>query len=291
MRAPTNGIELEYETHGDPADPALVLVGGLGVQLVWWNPEFLQAFVDRGFHVVVLDNRDVGLSTKVETDVDVMEAIGAALQGGPVDAPYLIPDMAADVWGLLDHLGVDRAHLFGASMGGMIVQQMAIDHPDRVLTLTSVMSTTGDPDVGAPRPEAVATMLESDPPEREAFVEHATANTRVINPGEHFDEEWVRTRHGLAFDRCFCPEGVERQLLAILASPSRCPGLRGLDLPSLVIHGELDPLITISGGERTAECLRGSEFLRLDQMGHDLPSYYWATVIHHVTALASRSAA
>ena len=229
--------------------------------------------------MIRFDNRDVGLSTRVDPEVDVMAAIGAALQGGPVDAPYTLADMAADAWGLLDHLGLERAHLFGVSMGGMIVQQMAIDRPERTASLVSAMSTTGDPDVGAPTPEAVALMLESDPTEREAYVEHSVRASRVINPGSHFDEDWVRERHALAFDRAFHPEGTARQLLAILASPSRCAGLRRLDVPSLVIHGDVDTLVTFSGGERTAECLRGSELLVMEDAGHDLPRYYWATIV------------
>src|SRR6056297_59907 len=148
MRAPTNGIELEYETFGDPQDPTLLLVHGLGAQLVSWHPDFCEGLVDRGFHVIRFDNRDVGLSTKIEdADVDMVAVMMQAFSGGPIEAPYELSDMADDAWGLLDHLDIERAHLMGASMGGMIVQQMAIARPDRVLSLTSHMSTTGDPDV------------------------------------------------------------------------------------------------------------------------------------------------
>lgn len=290
MRAPSNGIEIEYETFGDPADPTLLLVHGLGAQLVSWHVDFCQGLVDRGFHVVRFDNRDVGLSTKIEDHgTDVVATILAAMGGQPFEAPYLLPAMAADAVGLLDHLGVERAHVMGASMGGMIVQQMAIDHPERVQSLVSHMSTPGDPDVGQPTPEAVSVLLEAAPAEREANIDKAVEDSRLLSGPVHADDEWARERAGLSYDRCYYPEGVSRQLLAILASPSRSAGLRALDVPSLVIHGDIDPLIDISGGERTAECLRGSEFLRLEDCGHDLPRYYWGTVIQHVTALASRA--
>ena len=291
MRAATNGIEIEYETFGDPADPTLLLVHGLGAQLLSWHPDFCEGLVDRGFHVVRFDNRDVGLSTKIDGgDTDVVASMMAAFSGGPVDAPYVLADMVADAWGLLDHMGVERAHLMGASMGGMIVQQMAIDRPERTLSLTSHMSTTGDPDVGQPSAEAVSLLLAESPAEREAYIEREVANARFLSGPVHADDDWAREKAALAYDRCFYPEGVGRQLLAVLVSPPRSPGLRGLDVPALVVHGEIDPLIDISGGERTAECLEGSEFLRLEDTGHDLPRYYWASVIQHVTALASRAA-
>jgi pimeloyl-ACP methyl ester carboxylesterase len=291
MRAKTNGVELEYETFGDPDGPTLLLVHGLGAQMVSWHVDLCQGFADRGFHVVRFDNRDVGLSTKIEDHgTDVIEAMMAALSGGPVDAPYLLEDMARDAFGLLDHLGVEQAHLMGASMGGMIVQQMALDHPGRVLSLTSHMSTTGDPDVGQPTPEAITVMLTAAPAEREANIAQAVENSRFLAGPVHYDDDWARERATLSYDRCYYPDGVSRQLLALLASPSRSAGLRRLDLPALVIHGEIDPLIDISGGERTAECLAGSEFLRLEDSGHDLPRYFWGTVIQHVTALAARAA-
>jgi pimeloyl-ACP methyl ester carboxylesterase len=291
MHAPANGIELEYETFGDPEDPPLLLVMGLGAQLVWIHPDFCQDLVERGFYVIRFDNRDVGLSTRItDHHIDVLASIAGLLQGKEVEAPYTLLDMAADAWGLCDHLGLDRVHLFGVSMGGMIVQQMAIDRPGNVASLTSVMSTTGDPDVGQPLPEALAALIEPTPTEREAYHEQALASGRVLAGTEYIDEDWILERNALAFDRGLNPEASAAHLLALLVSPSRSAGLRALDLPSLVIHGEADPLVTISGGERTAECLRGSEFLRLEGMGHDLPRYFWATVIHHVVALAARSA-
>jgi len=292
MRTAANGIEIEYETFGDAADPTLLLVHGIGAQLVSWHPDLCQGFVDRGFHVVRFDNRDVGSSTKIDDhQIDVMAAILGAFSGGPIEAPYTLADMASDAWALLDHLGAARAHLFGHSMGGMIVQQMAIDQPERVATLTSHGSTTGDPDVGQPTAEAAAMLLAPAPAGREANIEVSVEQSRFLGGPVYVDEEWNRERAAMSFDRCYDPDGVTRQFLAILASPSRSAGLRALDLPALVAHGEIDPLIDISGGERTAECLRGSEFLRLDDAGHPLPHYYWASMIQHITALAARSAA
>jgi pimeloyl-ACP methyl ester carboxylesterase len=256
---------------------------------VWWNPEFCQSLADRGFQVIRFDNRDVGLSTKVDTHIDVLASIVGLLQGQDVEAPYTLLDMSADAWGLCDALGLGRVHLVGLSMGGMVVQQMAIDEPSRVASLTSLMSTTGDPDVGQPEPEALAVLLAAPPTDREAYLESAVVSGRILAGPEHCDEGWIRERSALSFDRCFHPDGGSNQMLALLISPSRSAGLRGLDVPALVIHGEIDPLVTISGGERTAECLRGSEFLRLEDMGHDLPRYYWATVIHHIVALAARA--
>jgi pimeloyl-ACP methyl ester carboxylesterase len=290
MRAASNGIELDYETHGDPADPPLLLVAGLGCQSVWWPRDLVQSFVDRGFFVVTFDNRDVGLSTKIPTHIDLMAAVAGYLQGHPIEAPYRLSDMAADAWGLCDAIGIERAHILGASMGGMIVQEMAIAAPERVLSLTSVMSTTGDPDVGQPTPDAVAVLLTPPAPDRAAYLEQSLEAGRFLAGPVHCDDDLILARNAAAFDRCFHPDGQTAQLLAIVTSQPRTEALRAIDVPSLVVHGEIDPLVVISGGERTAEALRGSTFLRLEDMGHDIPRYYWATIIEHVTAMAARTA-
>lgn len=288
-RAASNGIELEYETFGDPADPTLLCISGLGGQLVSYDEAFCLGFVDRGFHVVRFDNRDVGLSTKIDVELDLMASIVAALSGGPADAPYHLADMADDAVGLLDHLGVDEAHILGVSMGGMIAQSVAIRHPQRTRTLTSIMSTTGDPDVGTPRPDILPLLLEPAPTERAAYIERQVAMSRAIGSPEAFEEDRARVRAATEYDRCFHPAGVGRQFLAIVSSGSRTAALRDLDVPTLVIHGDADPLVDVSGGERTAEVIDGAELLILEGMGHDLPTTYWARVISAVTALASRA--
>jgi pimeloyl-ACP methyl ester carboxylesterase len=293
MHTTANGIEIAYETLGDPSDPALLLVMGLGAQMISWDDEWCQGLVDRGFYVIRYDNRDVGLSTKVPVDegVDAAEIVAGLLGGTLSDAPYLLDDMAADGIGLLDALGIERAHVVGASMGGMIAQAIAIAAPHRVASLTSIMSTTGDPDVGQPSPDVLPLLLAPTPTEREAYIADAVEGSRAISSPEHFDADRAANLAARAYDRCFYPRGVVNQLVAIVASPSRSDGLRQLDLPALVVHGTEDPLVTPSGGERTAEVIPGAELLMLEGMGHDLPTYYWAQVIEAITSVAARSSA
>lgn len=289
-RAAVNGIELEYETFGEPGDPPLLLVMGLGAQMVSWDVDFCEALVGRGFFVIRFDNRDVGLSTKIDSPApDLLSAITAALAGETPSAPYLMSDMAGDAWGLLDHLGIERAHIVGASMGGMIVQAMAIEQPERVLSLTSIMSMTGELPYGEPKPEVIPLLLQAAPSEREANIEHNLEASRVISSPEFFDEDRARRRHELAFDRCYYPKGLENQILAIAASGSRDEALRKLDVPALVMHGTEDPLVTPSGGEHTAEVLRGSELMMFEGMGHDLPAHYWSQIIDAICSVAARA--
>jgi pimeloyl-ACP methyl ester carboxylesterase len=289
--APSNGIEIAYETHGDPGDEPLLLVMGLGSQLLSWPIEMVDALVDRGFFVVRYDNRDVGLSTKLGTSdhIDFMATFLQAAEGKPIEVPYKLTDMAADGIGLLDHLGIGSAHIVGVSMGGMIVQTMAIEHPTRVRSLTSIMSTTGDPDVGTPTSEARAALLTPVQTEREAAIARAVETSRVIGSPDHFDERASRKRHEEAYDRCFNPAGVARQLLGIMASGSRAEELQRLDVPTLVIHGAVDPLVTLSGGERTAALIPGAELLVIDDMGHDLPLALVPQIVDAITTHVARS--
>ncbi len=287
--ATANGIELAYETMGDPADPALLLIMGLGSQMVSWDDEFCQGLLDRGFFVIRFDNRDVGLSTKVDTDVDVMVAVMTVLSGGEYEAPYDLWDMAEDAITVLDALGVDQAHVVGASMGGMIAQALAIKHPERVRSLTSIMSTTGDPDVGQPNPEVIPVLLQAPPVERVAAIAQKVEVWRTISGPEFFDEDRARIRSTVEVDRCLYPAGVGHQLLAIMVSGSRSDALRHLDRPTLVIHGDVDPLVNVTGGERTADVVPGAELLILEGMGHDLPMIYWPQITEAITALAIRS--
>jgi pimeloyl-ACP methyl ester carboxylesterase len=283
-------VELYYEAMGDGDGVPLLLVMGLGAQLVSWPDEFCMALCDRGFRVVRFDNRDVGLSTKFDDQpVDVLAAITTGLRGEPVAAPYLLSDMASDAAVVLDAVGWADAHIVGASMGGMIAQAFALAYPQRTRTLTSIMSTTGDHDVGQPHPEVLSVLTEAAPDERDAVIEQAVVSSQLIGSPGLVDEEQVRERAGRAYDRCYYPVGVGRQLVAILASPSRSDGLRELDKPALVIHGEVDPLVDPSGGRRTAEVLPDAELLMLPGMGHDLPESLWPQVVEAITALAARS--
>jgi len=288
--APVNGIEIGYETHGDPTGEPLLLVMGLGVQLIGWPIELCDALVDRGFFVVRYDNRDTGLSTKFSNvGGDFITSFLKASQGEPVEVAYRLTDMAADGMALLDHLGIDSAHIVGASMGGMIAQTMAIEHPARVRTLTSIMSTTGEQGIGQPTPEAMEILIRPAATTRDAAIEASVAASRVIGSPEHFDEDVARQRATAAYDRCFNPAGIARQLLAILASGSRAEALAQLDVPTVVIHGDRDLLVTPSGGERTAELVPGAELLVLEGMGHDLPPAMLGQVVEAITSLAART--
>ena len=287
-----NGIELCCETFGDPGGEPLLLVMGLGAQMITWPIELCEALADRGFLVVRYDNRDVGRSTKFhDVGGDFMTSFLAAAQGEPIEVPYRLSDMAADAAGLLDALGIESAHVVGASMGGMIAQTIAIEHPARVRTLTSIMSTTGEPEVGQPTPEAMEMLLRPAPTTREEAIEASLASWKVIGGSAHFDEERVRTQAAAAYDRCFNPAGTARQLLAIVASGSRADELRALTVTTLVIHGDQDPLVTPSGGERTAELVPGATLLMIPGMGHDLPLAMLPQIVDAITALAARSAA
>lgn len=293
------GIELEYETFGSHDDPTLLLVMGFTAQLIAWDDRFCQALADRGLRVVRFDNRDCGLSTTFDgQSVDPGAVMSARLSGSPVpDVPYDLSDMAADAIGLLDHLGVRRAHVMGASMGGMIVQTMAIEHAARVTSMVSVMSMPGDPAVGRPTPEAMTALLAPPPSERDAFID-ASERSKVWASKRHVDVERLRSNAARSFDRSFYPEGAARQLAAIYASGDRSERLAAVDVPTLVIHGRDDTLIDPSGGVRTAELIPGAHLLLLADMGHDLPEPLWPTivdaVVSHVTvnetAVAATSA-
>jgi pimeloyl-ACP methyl ester carboxylesterase len=265
-------VELEYETVGSPADPTVLLVMGFTAQLIGWPDSFCGMIADHGFHVVRFDNRDCGLSTKLDgVVVDTDAVVAAALGGGSVpDVPYTLSDMALDAVGLLDHLGVESAHVVGASMGGMIAQTIAIEHPSRVRSLTSVMSVTGEPEFGQPTPEAAGVLLAPPIADREGYIE-GSARYAVWQSKRWFDAKRVRENAARDFDRSFYPEGGPRQLAAIYASGSRADALRELRTPTLVIHGTDDTLLQPDGGRRTAELVPGASLVMVSDMGHDLP--------------------
>ena len=289
-RTAANGIEIEYETFGSKDDPTLLLIMGLGAQLIAWEEGFCRLIADRGFHVVRYDNRDVGLSTKLEDAPPV--DLAAALTGDASSAPYLIDDMADDAAGLLDALGVEKAHVVGASMGGMIAQAFAIKYPQRTLSLCSIMSTTGDRSVGQPTPEAMEKLLRPPAQSKEEYIESSVDSWKVIgSPGELFDEEKVRRRAAQTWDRSYYPMGVARQLVAILSSPDRTDELCKLDVPTVVIHGEVDPLVTPSGGEATAKACPNAELVVVPGMGHDLPEPRWPMIVDAIVKNTERAKA
>jgi pimeloyl-ACP methyl ester carboxylesterase len=283
-RARADGVEIAYDTMGSPADPTVVLIMGLGGQLIEWDPAFCQVIVDAGYQVVRLDNRDAGLSTHLDVEVDAMAAIAAVGAGERPELPYRLPDMAADVVAVLDDLGVERAHVVGASMGGMIAQTVAIEHRARVRTLVSIMSTTGEPHVGAPTAAALAALFGPPARNRAEAQDHKVHHARTWGSKDVVDEERLRRIAGALWDRGVDPQGTARQLAAIMASGSRADGLRALDVPTLVIHGTIDELVQPSGGERTAELVPDAKLLMIERMGHDLPVPFWPQVTGAILA-------
>jgi pimeloyl-ACP methyl ester carboxylesterase len=285
--AHANGIDLEYVTEGDPSGQPLLLVMGLGAQLIAWPQGFVDGLIERGFFVIRYDNRDCGLSTKFEG----LPEITALFGGDTSSAPYRVEDMADDAAALLSELGVERVHVVGASMGGMIAQALVIHHPSRFLSACSIMSTTGDRSVGAPTGEAMTALLRPVATTREEAIEASVDGSRVIgSPKYPSDEALLRERAGAAFDRCYCPEGTARQLAAVLSSPDRTEGLRGVRMPFLVIHGEDDPLVTMSGGVATAAVVPDAELLLVPGMGHDLPEALWSDFVEAIAANAALAA-
>ena len=285
---PVNDIEICYESFGDADAPPLLLVMGLGAQMTLWSPGFVSELLERGFRVIRFDNRDVGLTTKTDgPPPDVMAMYAAFAAGQPIEAPYTLSLLAADAVGLLDALEIPAAHIVGASMGGMIVQTIAIEHPDRVLSLTSIMSTTGHTEVGQPDPESMMALLTPAPTDRDGAIRQSVETSRVIS-GELFDEDWSRSVATESFDRCFNPAGTAFHLVAIAASGDRTEGLRSLDVPTLVIHGRQDSLVTLSGGEATAAAVPGAELLVFGRMGHDMPSLYWPQMADAIFNIAAR---
>jgi pimeloyl-ACP methyl ester carboxylesterase len=281
-----NGIEIEYHEQG--AGEPLLLVMGLSGQLIDWAQGFIDEFVERGFRVITFDNRDSGLSTEFHGEPPTRgELVKAVTLRRPLRSEYLISDMADDAVGLLDALGIESAHVVGMSMGGMIAQTIAIEHPSRVRTLTSIMSTTG-PYVGRPKWRVIRKMARRQIPTPENAVALSIEAFRDVC-GPTFDADEFRQLAERSVARSFRPEGTSRQLGAIIASPDRTAGLRGLRLPALVIHGMLDPLVQPSGGYATARAIPGARLVMFNDMGHDIPHTRWVEIADEVAALAARS--
>jgi len=290
-RLVANNINIEYDTFGDRGARPLLMVMGLGAQLIHWREEFCEQLAEAGHYVVRFDNRDAGLSEKFgHLGVpNIMEVMMREQRGEPVDAPYSIDDMAADAFGVLDGLEIAEAHVCGASMGGMVVQAMAINAPGRVKTLTSIMSSTGNPELPASREDAMAAMLSPAATNRAESIERSYEVGRVIgSPGFLAAEEDIKARAAEAFDRSFYPEGVTRQMAAIAAHGNRKPALEALAVPALVIHGKDDPLVPVEAGLDTHAALHGSELRVIDGMGHDLPEALWPEIVGSIAQLTAR---
>lgn len=283
-------IELEYEVFGDPGAPPVVLVMGFAMQMVAWDDDFCAALAQRGFRVVRFDNRDVGLSTHL-SDLGVPDFM-RAMMGDSSVAPYTLGDMADDVAKLLDALELRAAHVVGASMGGFMVQELAIRQPDRVLSLASIMSHTGARALAQPTPEASAALFSPPPIDRASAVDRAIGIWRVIgSPGFPFDEARIRRRAALAWDRDHDPMGVMRQMAAVLTSRDRTQDLGRVRAPAVVIHGAADPLIPVEGGQATAAAIPGARLLVVPGMGHDLPAGAWPAIIDAIVDNAAHAVA
>lgn len=283
-------VELCYETFGDSADPALLLVMGLGTQMLGWDEAFCDELAGRGFHVIRFDNRDIGRSTIL--DGYPAPTLVQLLRRNPRAAAYTLAEMAADAVGLLDHLGIERAHLVGASMGGMIAQTIAARRPERVLSLTSIMANTGSRWSGQPSLRAYPMFLRPVPKDREQFIDHAAALFCIIgSPGVHRDEPALRDLLGRMYDRGNHPASTNRQLAAILASGNRTAELAHITAPTLVVHGTKDRLVAPSGGRATARAVPGARLLMIDGMGHDLPRGVWPQLLDAIVENAARSGA
>ncbi len=279
-------VEIAYETFGDAGAPPLVLVMGLGGQMIAWHDEFVQTLANRGHFVVRFDNRDVGESTHFH---DAQPDIAAALGGDFSSAAYTLTDMAADTAGLLAALDIDSAHMVGISMGGMIVQEFAIRHADRTRSLTSIMSTPA-PDVAPPTDAAMATLLRPPAQSREEVVAGAPEMWRVIgSPGYEHDVEWIKEVAGRQYDRGFDPMGTMRQLIGIQASGDRRPALADVTVPTVVIHGEADPLVPLPGGQATADAVPDAKLVTFSGMGHDLPRALWPAIVEEICANVQRA--
>jgi pimeloyl-ACP methyl ester carboxylesterase len=277
------GIDIAFERFGNRESRPVLLIMGLGTQMLGWPDQFCDALAAHGLHVVRFDNRDIGLSSHM-TDAPPPD-MQAVLLGRASSASYTLSDMAADTVGLIDVLGLDGAHLVGASMGGMIAQTAAIEHPHRVRSLTSIMSTTGDESVGRPTEAATTALLSPPARTREEAIERTVRIVRVIgSPGFEIDEPEIRRRTGVAFDRAYDPVGVLRQFAAIAASGDRTAALRSVSVPALVLHGAADPLVDVSGGRATARAIPGAEFVAFAGMGHDLPRPLWGDITRRIAA-------
>lgn len=291
QRAKVNGIEIAYEEMSTQGEP-LVLIMGLGAQMVFWPDGLCELFAKSGFRVIRFDNRDIGLSTWLDDEPvpDFRRVMLRSIVPVPLQAPYLLTDMAQDTIGLLDHLGIERAHFVGASMGGMIAQTLAIHHPERAASLTTIMSSLSASPRFAGRPSVIRALFQPLPKSRDQAIEHSAKTSSLLaGTSLAFDWDAARQRAGVCFDRGSHPHGFLRQLAAINASGSRRAELRKLRLPTLVMHGTHDPLIRSAAGRATAKAIPGAKLHMLDGMGHTFPRQRWSEIVSEVRALADRA--
>jgi pimeloyl-ACP methyl ester carboxylesterase len=284
-----NGIDLNYDTFGDKADPTVLLIMGLGGPLNWWHTGLCEQLAERGFHVIRFDNRDVGRSTKLRGQGGTRRAVirSYAHVGTP---PYTLSDMAADATALLDHLQIAHAHVTGVSMGGMIAQTVAIEHPDRVLSLVSIMSSTGRRSVGWQHPRLLPLLLGRPSRDREAVIERSVRTWAAIgSPAYPVPPDETRERAAETYDRGISPSGVARQMQAVVSQPDRTRALHDVRVPTLVIHGLDDRLVHVSGGRATAQAVPGAELLLVPGMGHDLPRELWPVIVDGIARTAARA--
>jgi len=288
--ARANGIELCYDTFGDRNAPPLLLIMGLGAQMILWDDDFCAGLAQRGFFVIRFDNREIGRSAKMNGEApQLQKLIENALTGKPIEAPYTLGDMAADAVGLLDTLGINRAHIVGASMGAAITQELAIRSPQRLLSATCIMGTSGDPRLPPPTQEAMEVLMSPSPSDKEAFLDRFLWTWRVLR-GSAFpeSEDRERARGARIFERGLNPPGVARQLAAIFASGDRTMALPNVRVPTLVIHGTADPLVPVEGGRAIAAGIPGAKLVEIEGMGHALPEAVWPRVIGAISDHAKR---
>lgn len=285
------GLTFEYDAFGSKTDPALLLIMGVGSQMILWREDFCRGLADKGFHVIRYDNRDVGLTSKLDHlgTPDLGQLMAAVMTGQRPEAPYLLSDMADDAAAVMDALDLDTAHIVGASMGGMIAQCVALQHPDRVRSMTSIMSTTGEPGLPPAKPEAMAALLEPAPDQaRETLVRRFMRTFRTIgSPGYPATDEELRATAEAVVDRSVHPAGFLRQLAAIMASPPRHEALAAIRTPSLVLHGADDPLVPVEAGKATARAIPGAKLVVVPGMGHDFSAALTPVYVREIGAFVT----
>lgn len=288
--ATANGLQLCFQCFGESHNPPLVLIMGLATQMIHWDDVFCQTLADQGFWVIRFDNRDIGKSSKIKGQkaAGISALLANQWFNRPLQVPYLLSDMANDTLGLLDYLDIANAHLVGVSMGGMIAQSMTIQAPDRVKSLTSIMSTTGNRKLPKPKPWLTLKMIKPVPTEQNNYVEHVLGMWELLHGKAYpFDPERVKATLLRAYQRGFYPPGVRRQTSAIIASPDRTSDLRAIEIPTLVMHGDYDPLVPLACGQATAEAVPHSKLKVFKGMGHTLPRELWPSMIEEISNIAS----